>query len=170
MSRYQAFVDESFLLATIAFLNASTCTALLRMSSDWFSRPKFIVGIVQPLPVPNLASSRSELASLGRRAWSLKRSLDAGVEVSHAFRVASAAADWGDSLAARVEGWSRRARAVGLELDEIQAEMDERAFDLYGIAEADRRAISEGFASGGADFDAEEPGGEPDEADDEGGC
>ena len=52
-------------------------------------------------------------------------------------------------------------------MDEIQAEIDERCFDLYGIDEADRRAISEGLAGDADGPDADELRTRSDEADDE---
>ena len=148
VSRYQAFTDEQYLLATIGLLNSSTCTALLRMSSEWFSRPKFIIGIVQSLPVPSLtASDATSLGAAARRAWSIKRSLDTRTESSHAFLLPALLQVDGYSLAARANAWTIRVQALEAELDAIQADIDVRAFDLYGIDEADRRAITEGFAT-----------------------
>jgi hypothetical protein len=53
----------------------------------------------------------------------------------------------GDSLAARADAWEGRVRTVEADLDDIQAEIDQKCLVLYGIDEADRRAISENFAS-----------------------
>jgi hypothetical protein len=52
-------------------------------------------------------------------------------------------------------------------LEEIQAEIDERSFDLYGIDEADRRAISEGLTGAVEGVDAQEGADEGDEPDEE---
>jgi hypothetical protein len=57
--------------------------------------------------------------------------------------------------------------AVEAELEEIQAGIDERCFDLYGIEEADRRAISEGLVGAADGVEAEEAAAEVDETDDE---
>ena len=57
-------------------------------------------------------------------------------------------------MAARADAWAERVRAVEAELDAIQAEIDERCFELYGIDEADRRAISEGFGGDAEGSDA----------------
>ncbi|HOT29796.1 MAG TPA: hypothetical protein PLU72_16585, partial [Candidatus Ozemobacteraceae bacterium] len=116
----------------------------------------FEVGVIQRTPVPELsAADREALAGLARRAWALKRSLDTRNETSHAFELpallscirnaSSVRAEVSKheySLAMRAAMWGERARAVDAELASIQAEIDERCFDLYGIGEEDRRAIA----------------------------
>jgi len=87
------------------------------------------------------------LAALARRAWSLKRSLDTRTENSHAFTLPALLQVAGGSLAARASAWADRIRAIDAELATIQAEIDDRCFDLYGIGDADRRAITEGFGA-----------------------
>jgi len=46
--------------------------------------------------------------------------------------------------------WAKQVRIVEEELAQIQTDIDERCFELYGIDEADRHSITEGFG-GGAD-------------------
>ena len=57
----------------------------------------------------------------------------------------------GDTFAARTNAWAERVREIEAELAAIQAEIDARCFDLYGIDEEDRRAIVEGFGGDSAD-------------------
>ncbi|MGE3912719.1 MAG: hypothetical protein AB7K36_25395, partial [Chloroflexota bacterium] len=128
------------------------------------------VGLIQRTPVPNLsAEDRDILAELARRAWSLKRALDTRTENSHAFTLpAMLQVEGGDTLAERAAAWGERVRATDAELAAIQAEIDDRCFELYGIGEDDRRAITEGFggaaagAAGGAEADVS-----PEDADDD---
>jgi hypothetical protein len=47
---------------------------------------------------------------------------------------------------ARISAWSEHVRAAEAQLVTIQAEIDERCFDLYGIIEDDRCATTERFA------------------------
>ena len=72
----------------------------------------------------------------------------------------------GVTLADRAVAWVERVRRAEADLATIQAEIDTRCFDLYGIAEADRRAITKGF---GTSSDVDEPNAaeEADSEDDE---
>ena len=104
------------------------------------------VGVIQRTPVPDLTpADEAALASLARRAWSLKRSLDTRTETTHAFVLPALLQVPGDTLAARAAAWAARVRATEDELAAIQAEIDERCFALYGISDEDRRSITEGF-------------------------
>jgi hypothetical protein len=124
------------------------------------------VGVIARTPVPDLtAADEAALAALARRAWSIKRSLDTRTETSHAFVLPALLQVSGSTLAARSVAWATRVREAEAELAAIQAEIDERCFELYGIDEADRRSITEGFGGGsGAD---DEEGSESAEAEDD---
>lgn len=151
VSRYQAFIDDDIrhdesLLAHVALLNASVVTALLRMSCERFEHPNFVVGIVSSLPVPELQPhDEALLAQLGRRGWSLQRSLDTVTEVSHAFVAPAVLQISGESFIERVAAWSERVAETEAELSRVQSGIDLLAFDLYGISAEDRQAITEGF-------------------------
>ncbi len=95
--------------------------------------PEFIVGVLQrlPLPIPNPVE-QNQLAKLARRAWSLKRSLDTVNETSHAFVLPP-------GLNEKITGLDPA--AIHKELAAIQHEIDNRAFDLYGITAEDRATI-----------------------------
>jgi hypothetical protein len=104
------------------------------------------VGLVARTPVPDLSRADEEaLAALARRAWSLKRGLDTRTETSHAYVLPALLQMDGETLAARSAAWSEHVRVVEDELAAIQAEIDDRCFELYGIDEDDRQAISDGF-------------------------
>jgi hypothetical protein len=147
-SRAQAFTDRADLLPIIGLFNSSTATALLRISSEWFSRPKFVSGLVKALPVPDLDNAdRAALSALARDAWSLKRELSTCIETSHAFTLPALLQVQGSTLAARAAAWADRVGAIEMELAGIQAKIDELSFEVYGIDDDDRRAISEGFGA-----------------------
>jgi hypothetical protein len=93
----------------------------------------FEVGLIQQTPVPDPSTDqKSRLATLARRAWSLKRTLDTIEETSHAFVLPAA-------LRARLGDYDPS--SIEAELARIQAEIDAMAFDLYGFSEADRTAV-----------------------------
>src|SRR5690606_35603293 len=86
--------------------------------------------VIQRTPVPSLTEvQRKQLASLARRAWSLKRTADSVNETSHAFVLPAA-------LSAAASG-DRSLVIKKTEMDEIHAAIDAIAFDLYVFEEAD---------------------------------
>jgi hypothetical protein len=111
------------------------------------------VGLIQQTPIPLLTpEQRQQLATLARRAWSLKRTLDTVNETSHAFLLPAAL---------RSRSGAYDPPAIETELARIQAEIDAIAFDLYDFAEADRQAVNGIEAQTGvapvADEDDESP-------------
>lgn len=134
--------DTDELSALHTLMSSSIFTALARIMAGW----NFEVGIIQRTP---LASPRqkenSELAKLSRLAWSLKRRLDTSTEVSHAFTLPAQLQAAGETPAARADTWAEYVRNVEHQVAEIQGEIDAQCFDLYGIGENDRGAISQGF-------------------------
>jgi hypothetical protein len=107
------------------------------------------VGLIQNTPIPNLTlNDQEDLAVLARRAWSLKRSLDTRVETSHAFTLPALLQAAGPDFTGRATACSERIHCIDDELASVQAEINDRCFDLYGIDEADRRSITRGFGAG----------------------
>lgn len=118
------------LLALLAVTNSSAFRALVALQMAFGS---YEVGVVQRTPLPALAESDvSYLARLAHRAWSLKRSLDTGNETSHAFVLPH-------GLNERVTGLD--VEAIERELAELQSQIEELTFCLYGISAEDRAAI-----------------------------
>ncbi|MEZ4390234.1 MAG: hypothetical protein R3A48_03985 [Polyangiales bacterium] len=114
------------------------------------------VGVIQRTPVPNLLDlDHATLSKWSRRAWSLKRALDTVDETSHAFilpfdlkRLDTAATE--------------------TEIASIQNQIDDEAFRLYGISEADRASIEAPAAkSVDGEADQEEDDEEEEDEDDE---
>ena len=136
--------DTEELSALHALVSSSTFTALVRIMAGW----NFEVGIIQrtPLAIPS-STEKSILATLARRAWLLKRRIDTHTETSHAFTLPSQLQVAGSTLAARANAWEEHVSNIESEVIGIQSEIDSRCFDLYGINESDRRAITQGFIS-----------------------
>ncbi|HQP89322.1 MAG TPA: hypothetical protein PLL76_23970, partial [Thermoanaerobaculia bacterium] len=103
------------------------------------------VGLIQQTPVPEIGTAnKAVLASLARRAWSMKRSLDTRTENSHAFSLPALLQCPSDSLASSAAAWAGRIRAAETALIEFQAEIDEHCFAAYSINEEDRKSITDG--------------------------
>jgi hypothetical protein len=123
--------DSEEPLALLAITNTQAFRLLV---SPQMAFGSYEVGVIQRTPIPDMPSeTRSQLAALARRAWSLKRKLDTTTESSHAFVLPAV-------LRARLDEYNPM--AIEVEFTEIQAEIDTIVFDLYGFSEADRRAAS----------------------------
>ena len=112
------------------------------------------VGVIQRTPLPQLDdTSRSQLAVLARRGWSLKRTLDTVQETSHAFIVPAAVRGrLGDYDPSSIEA----------ELQQIETEIDDIAFRLYGFSESDREIAARPLSMISEDDVSEEPEDEED--------
>lgn len=156
-----AFVADDVpdaLLALLALTNSQAFGLLvsLQLAAADAAARSYEVGVIQKTPLPDLNSAhQTKLATLARRAWSLKRTLDTISETSHAFVLPAA-------LRTRLGDYDPP--AIEAELARIQAEIDDIAFDLYGFNEADRAAVkcNQGVANDGDTGDSAE-----DEGDDE---
>jgi len=159
--------DQDELLALVCLLNSRAFGLLVSVQLARVELAQsFEVGLIQQTPVPDLAfEQRTQLASLARRAWSLKRSLDTVTETSHAFILPLALRQ---AQAQRLSVFEPS--AIESEIARIQAEIDDIAFALYGFSDADRAAALCGTCGEASDGDAAEDAnadGDEDEADDD---
>jgi hypothetical protein len=150
---YSAFLPYQTELSALALFNSIAFDYIFKVVLGRFNYPEFIVGALQKLPWPELTADRSNsLFRSAHRAWSLKRTLDTITETSHTFYLPEVLRD-------RLGNYDPP--AIAAELERIQAEIDDIAFDLYGFNEADREAAmgpagdSEGDAAD--DDEAEAP-------------
>jgi len=156
--------SQDHLLPLLALMNSQVFRMLVDLQMAFGS---YEVGVIQRTPIPHLAAAdKNTLATLAHRAWSLKRMLDTRTETSHAFTLPAFLQVEGVTLADRAAAWIERLCTAEAELAAIQAEIDAHCFNLYGIAEADRRAITEGFDTSG-DVDEPNAADEADSEDDE---
>ena len=167
-----AFVgdDGTTLLAFAAITNSRPFGALvsLQLARTQLAQ-SYEVGLIQSTPVPSLdPAALRALGGLALRAWSLRRGLDRRTETSHAYTLPALLQVRGDCAEARARRWSDHVTATERELEAIQAEIDERCFELYGIDEDDRRAITDGLSGGqadGSDVDASDVGNDDEDTD-----
>lgn len=93
------------------------------------------VGVIQRTPIPDFTSeAKTKLATLARRAWSLKRNIDTITQTSHAFILPALLQSQGATLSDRAQAWAETVAATEQELADIQAKIDALAFDLYSIS------------------------------------
>ncbi len=138
--------DPQVLLALLALTNSGAFRALVSLQMAFGS---YEVGVIQRTPVPELSDdAQHHLAGLARRAWSLKRSLDNAEVTSHAFVLPALLQAEGGALAERAAARVESVAKMGVALSQIQAEIDERCFDLYGFAAEDRAAALGAIGAG----------------------
>jgi hypothetical protein len=122
--------NSSTILTLAALLNSSPFRFLvsLQLARTQLAQ-SFEVGLIQQTPVPKLNGSDStKLAELAHQSWSLKRRLDAGSELSHAFLLPPA-------LLPGLGEYSEP--AIGIDLERVRAEIDSIAFALFGFDGSD---------------------------------
>lgn len=129
--------DSRDLLALLGAGMSTTFRYLVELQTAFGA---YEVGVIQRTPVPLLiGSSKTELAKLARRVWSLKRSLDTLNETSHAFLLPL-------RLNERVTGLDQVNLEHELELTHRQ--VDDTAFSVYDIGVEDRAIIEASFKRG----------------------
>lgn len=133
-----AFVENDAaeqLLALSSILNSLAFAYLVGVqvaAADAAAR-SYEVGLIQQTPIPHLVPDAvRRLSALARRAWSLKRTLDTANETSHAFELPAGA---------RSKVGVIDVAAIERELADIQREIDELVFELYGLGAEDRATI-----------------------------
>ncbi len=159
---YSAFAPRTALPWTLAVFGSLVFDHVFKSTLGRHGYPEFIVGVLLTLPWIRdpKDDDAATLATLARRAWSVKRSLDTRTETSHAFVLPALLQTEGRTLAIRSIAWTEHVQQVDAELAALQAEIDEHCFTLYGIDDEDRRAITEGF--GGSIDDPEAAGDDAD--------
>jgi hypothetical protein len=149
-----AFEAEERLLPMLGLMASKPFDYLFKLLLGRFGHPEFGIGALQKVPVPNGVSPR--LGELAKSAYSMKLLLKMADETSHTFHLPARLLERGVEF----DQISIDARLV-----EIQAEIDEIAFRLYGFNEADRSAALGNAEMG--DIDEAEGSGDPGENDNE---
>jgi hypothetical protein len=141
-----AFFSTSGPIEWLGIFNSGIFDRLIALFAGSYGGVQYEAGLIQKVPVPSLTDrDRKFLSQKAHRAWSLSRSLDSCVENSHAFTLPSLLQIETLPLANRATAWTDRVRFFEDELAVMQAEIDRKCFDLYGIGDEDRRTIAEGL-------------------------
>lgn len=127
-----AFFPEALLSPMTALFNSKPLNFFIKIFAGKVGGVQYQAGLIQKIPIPDIgAETLDRLASLAHRAWSIKRTLDTITETSHAFYLPEALRD-------RLGDYDPP--AIETELADIQTQIDDIAFDLYGFTDADRAA------------------------------
>jgi len=136
---YAAYTPDDERFAVLAVFNSAAFDGLFKLCLGRAGFPEFIVGVLNTLPwaMPD-SHTGNRLATLARGAWSLKRALDTANETSHAFLLPP-------GLNEKVTGLDPV--RIERELAEIQRQIDDEVYRLYGIGPEDRVAMEAGAGS-----------------------
>ena len=142
---YLAYFPDGDQIVSLALFNSTAFDYIFKTTLGRFGYPEFLVGILKKMPLAKPIEGDAErFEILARLGWSKKRRLDTVEETSHAFHLPAA-------LRARLGDYDPP--SIEAELADIQAKIDEIAFDLYGFSDADRAAA---LASSGSAAEAAE--------------
>jgi hypothetical protein len=127
-----AFAPENELETWLAIFNSRPFDYLVRLFAGKVGGVQYEVGLIGGIPVAAMSGDQSlQLSKLARRGWSIKRTLASTEEKSHAFLLPA-------TLRARIGDFDPQ--AMDVELANIQAQIDDIAFSLYGFSDSDRAA------------------------------
>ena len=156
MAAFHETNDVDDVLVLLALTNSTAFKQLLLLVVGFFA---FQTGPMSSIPIPKMEEpTRNALIRIAKSAWFHKLSLDSVCETSHAFLLPA-------KLRARLGNFE--IDSFETELCNLQVEIDELAFDLYGFSDADRVAAL--GSSDGADEDAsDEAESDHDSEDDDG--
>ena len=82
-------------------------------------------------------------STLAHRAWSLKRSLDTATQTSHALTLPALLQVNAFRLSKRAAAWTEKVTRIEAKLTQIQTQIDQLVFGLYGIGESNRAGLSD---------------------------
>ncbi|NNE20533.1 MAG: hypothetical protein HKN10_18860, partial [Myxococcales bacterium] len=151
-----AFAPENELLTVLAVFNSLAFDSLIALFAGKVGGVQYESGLISRLPFPEIPDHLcAALKQAARRSWSLRRSLDARIETSHAFQLPALLQVAGAGLVDRAAAWLERVAEVEDAVSRFQREVDTLCFALYGLDDKDRRRIEEGFGSSQAN---DEPG------------
>ncbi len=148
---FVALDGELSLLSLLAIMQSEPFSTLLKLQlgAATAAARSYEVGLIQQMPVPPLSTEvQDELARLAREAHDLKRERDRDNEVTHPFISPTLARlrEQG-TLAAAAAALAAEDEARQQRLAEIQREIDERAYTLYGFSAEDRTQMEQGEAA-----------------------
>ena len=123
--------------------NAFESLIVLRMGAADAAARAYEVGIIQVIPIPDLSESNiiGLIRNFSLNCINLKRELDNANEISHIFYLPALLQTSGDTLNKRAQSWQQKVSESDHQLADYQRQIDEIAFQLYGIDGDDRKAI-----------------------------
>ncbi|MCS4201502.1 BREX-1 system adenine-specific DNA-methyltransferase PglX [Salinibacter ruber] len=139
--------DEVNLSSATAILNSDPFIGLLHLLTarggvETEQTLKYEVGLVKQIPLPDITPCRGALEKLARQAASAAR-FEATANIrSHYFQLPAVLQSEGNTLSERIESWQDSIAKHRKTLVEKQEDINEIAFDLYGLGPEDRTGLN----------------------------
>ena len=133
------FAPSSEIAHLLGMTNSSCFRHLVALQMTFGS---YEVGTIQRTPVPeNLKAVAGRLGGLATDCVDRKRTLNKANETSHVFHLPAVIQVRGDQLLDRCVAWNTHLRQSLSTLACNQIEVDELAYEAYGISDEDRRSL-----------------------------
>ena len=142
-----AFVEDDDVHSLAAFLAVTNSSIFLYLVGLYEGFGAYQVGVLQETAIPPSAARHKGLSERAISSFRLARRLDTANETSHAFVLPALLQVKGRSVAERIEAWTAHVADVWGRAEALRGEIDELCFNLYGISEMDRGAITSRFGA-----------------------
>lgn len=153
--------DPDTLLALLALTNGAAFRGLISLQMAFGS---YEVGVIQRTPVPPLGvSDQQHLGQRARKIWYIKQHQDQVEESSHVFLLPALLLANEVTLCDRAAEWSSMVQSEEVKILRLQGEINEKCWELYGIAEADRQSLVDSGIAGSENEEGSEDSSESDE-------
>jgi hypothetical protein len=137
-----AFTDFYLLLPIVGIFNSEVFKHLIGLQMAFGS---YEVGVINRTPIPHFRPEHGEkLTEWSLSIVKLKQKWDTHHETSHLF-VLPVLAKTTQSFAQTAQDWQRALDADEAQIQALQAEIDQKAYELYQISENDQQALAAGF-------------------------
>lgn len=138
------FADSTTLQAWLSLGNSLALDFLVKIAMGRGGHPQFDQGDLKLMPYPRANKNQLEaLIRLGTQCLTLEKTIATSCEVSMCGVLPALFQVTGMSLADRIANWKTRIAEVEREETEVQKQIDEIVYQLYGIEGDDRQAIEE---------------------------
>jgi len=135
-----AFTDKLEKLPSVCgIMGSAPFDMLCRLRTGSHGGSQFEVGIIQTNPVPCFDNVVSSIKSYVLSSWAIAKNRDTSNLTSQAFYAPALCRNEG-TLSANLKQWADFLNSTKSELSTIQDQIDDLAYDLYGISDEDRRA------------------------------
>ena len=133
-----AFISRQELLDYLSLANSNIFSTLITLQMSFGA---YEVGVIQRTPIVEKINGNLGVNQIALSCINLKCSFSTPNEISHIFCSPARLQTSGNTLNYRAQSWQQKVSETDRQLAEYQRQIDEIAFQLYGIDGDDRKAI-----------------------------
>jgi hypothetical protein len=139
--------NRASLHSLLALMNSTLFSSLVSLqlgAADAAAR-SYEVGVMQRIPIPDLSNDLGvRMGKIARIAVLLKRAMDTSSENSHIYHLPILLQIEGPRISDQIAKWQQTLQETDQKLSNIQHQIDEIAFLLYGINDEERKSLEAG--------------------------